>query len=106
MYKLAIIDDEEDRVLGIKNYINWSQYDIEVCAVAFNGRDGLDLFETYHPDIALIDIQMPYLNGLMLINEIRNRNYETAIIILSGYDNFDYAKEAIQLNFVTNYCTT
>ena len=108
MYKLIIVDDEYEHVQGIKNFIPWDKYDIEVCDVAYNGKDGLLLFEKYRPDIALIDIQMPFINGLTLMEEVIKLGQNVQMIIMSGHDNFDYARKAIDLqanNYLLKPCS-
>ena len=108
MYRLIIIDDEYEQVRGIKDYIDWNKYDIEVCGVAYNGRDGLALLKKQSPDIAIIDIQMPYLNGLSLIEKVNASGQNIQMIILSGHDNFEYAREAIHLkanNYLLKPCS-
>lgn len=97
MVKLVIIDDEYEHVQGIRNFIPWDKYDIEVCGVAYNGRDGLELFSRVNPDIALIDIQMPFINGLTLIEEVNKLKQNVQMIIMSGHDDFSYARKAIEL---------
>lgn len=108
MYKLVIIDDEYDHVQGIRDYIPWSKYDVEVCGVAYNGKDGLELFESQEPDIALIDIKMPFIDGLSLIEEVKKLGHDVQMIIMSGYDNFEFARKAIQLqanNYLLKPCS-
>jgi len=108
MYKLAIIDDETEQVRGIRDFIDWSRYDIEVCGVAYNGREGLSLIEESTPDIAIIDIQMPHMDGLTLIEKINDTGRDVQMIILSGHDNFEYARKAIHLkanNYLLKPCT-
>jgi two-component system response regulator YesN len=108
VYKLAIIDDEFEQVRGIRDFIDWGKYGIEVCGVAYNGRDGLTLFEEQSPDIAIVDIQMPYMDGLTLIESIGRTGRDAQIILLSGYDNFEYARKAIHLkanNYLLKPCT-
>lgn len=108
MYKLVIIDDEYDHVHGIKDYIEWEKYGIEVSGVAYNGKDGLELIERLRPDIALIDIQMPFINGLALIEEVKKLGQNVQMIIMSGHDNFDYARKAISLqanNYLLKPCS-
>jgi len=95
MFKLIIIDDELEQVEGITNLINWADYGITIAGTAYNGRDGLSLFNSIMPDIAIIDIQMPYMDGLTMIEQLRSMNITTQIIILTGYDNFEYTKRAI-----------
>lgn len=108
MVKLAIIDDEYEQVEGIKKFIDWNKYDIEICGVAYNGRDGFSLFQKHKPDIAIVDIQMPHMNGLMLIEEVIKSGQKVQMIILSGHDNFHYAKKAIDLqtnNYLLKPCS-
>lgn len=108
MYRLAIIDDETEQVRGIRDFIDWSRYDIEVCGVAYNGREGLSLMEESAPDIAIIDIQMPHMDGLTLIEKINNTGRDVQMIILSGHDNFEYARKAIHLranDYLLKPCT-
>lgn len=108
MHKLIIIDDEYEQVQGIKNFIPWERYDIEICDVAYNGRDGLELIKKHNPDIALIDIQMPFINGLTLIEEANKLNRNIQMIIMSGHDDFDYARKALQLkanNYLLKPCS-
>ena len=102
MYKLVIIDDEKEQVEGIKMAIAWEQYEIEICGTAFNGRQGLELIEEKLPDIGIIDIKMPLLGGLELIEEVNKKNIKMQSIILSGYDDFYFAQKAIELK-TTNY---
>ena len=65
--------------------------------IAKTGRAVIELSETFRPDIAFMDIQMPGINGIEAMKEIRRTNSSTIFIILSAYDKFDYAKEAINL---------
>mgnify|MGYP001457256050 FL=1 len=102
MYKLAIIDDEHEHVNGVKDYIPWERYEIEVCGVAYNGRDGLELIKECRPEIALVDIQMPFIDGLSLIEEVNKLGINTQMIIMSGHDDFEYARQAIKLK-ASNY---
>lgn len=64
---------------------------------AKTGRDVIELAETFRPDIAFMDIQMPGINGIEAIREIKKSSPSTEFIILSAYDKFDYAREAINL---------
>lgn len=99
---MVIIDDEKEQVEGIKTIIDWNKYDVKICGTAGNGKDGLTLIENEAPDIAIIDIKMPMMNGLELIEEISKRKITIQYIILSGYDDFYYAQKAIELK-TSNY---
>lgn len=102
MLKLIIIDDEIEQVRGISTIIPWGLYDIQVCATAMDGLDGLAKISEFQPDLAIVDIHMPKLSGLELIAKIREAKQDIQIIILTGYDDFSYTQRAIRLA-VSNY---
>ncbi len=95
MYKIIIADDEPKIRRGLKN-LKWDTLNIEVVGEASNGEDALNLVKTHQPDIALIDINMPIMNGLELIQAINDIGGSCMVIIISGYDEFEYAREAIK----------
>ena len=93
---LAVIADDEKRILnGIKTSIPWEALGIELIGTAENGLDLLKLIEQKQPDIVLIDIKMPYLSGIDVIRECSRKGYAIEFIILSGYNDFNYAKLAM-----------
>lgn len=97
MYRIMLADDEGIVTDSIKFIIDKEfagQCEIET---AKSGRAVIELAETFRPDIAFMDIQMPGINGIEAMKEIRETNSSTIFIILSAYDKFDYAKEAINL---------
>ena len=96
MRKILIADDEFLVRLGLKTTIDWAQYGYEIIGEASNGRDALQLFEKDEPDILMTDIKMPDMDGLELISEIRKKNRNVQVIILSNYRDFDYARQAIK----------
>lgn len=102
MYKLFLVDDEIDLVEGIKSSIDWLSYDIEICGDADNGITALEKILMHLPDIVIMDIRMPKMSGLELLQNITAHKLNTKCIILSGYDDFSYAKKAIELK-ATNY---
>lgn len=95
MYSVVLIDDNRMAVEGIAQATDWNKYNCEVVGKAFNGLDGLKIIYERNPQIAIIDIKMPGYDGLEIIRELRKQAYDTYFIIISGYDNFKYAKEAI-----------
>ncbi|CAM4311762.1 response regulator [Paenibacillus typhae] len=97
MYKLILAEDEEDVREGIIAQIDWAQYGFEVVDQAENGREAADAIDRLLPDVVVTDIQMPFMNGLQLAEWIRSRHPNTKIIILTGYDEFEYAQKAIKL---------
>lgn len=97
MYKLFIADDEYEKVEGMITLIDWSNNNIEICGQASNGATALDAITQLKPDVVLLDIRMPKLSGIEILETMGNMGYDTKFIILSGYDNFSYAQKAIQL---------
>ncbi|HOO27033.1 MAG TPA: response regulator [Lachnospiraceae bacterium] len=97
MYKVMLADDEGIVIDSLKFIIE--KHFGDVCQVEFakTGRHVIELAESYRPDIAIMDIQMPGINGIDAMKEIRKANAATIFIVLSAYDKFDYAKEAINL---------
>ena len=97
MYRLIIADDEPKIRRGLSR-LPWQEIEVEVIAEAVDGEDALNKAAALEPDLMLVDINMPNLNGLELIREIKKKQPECLIFIVSGYDEFEYAKEAIKLN--------
>lgn len=97
MFKLLIADDEQIVIEGIKNSINWSEYDIKVVGTAKNGTEALKLAEELQPDIIISDIKMPGLDGLALIEKLKAFLPNVKVVLISAYEEFDYAKQAIRL---------
>lgn len=100
MYRVLVADDEGIMLEAMKNIIT-NNFGNE-CELAFakTGRAVVELAETFRPDIALMDIQMPGINGIQAMKEIRKFNTSTKFIIMTAYDKFDYAKEAINLGVI------
>lgn len=102
MYRIIIADDEEYvRELLAKN-INQSQSDFQVIGKAENGQAAIKLVEELKPDILITDICMPLVSGLELIQQIQELGQPVKTVIISGYDDFAYAKQALSLG-VTEY---
>ena len=100
MYRILIADDE-GIVTDSLQYIIRKNFGEEFeIAIARNGRQAIEVAERFQPDIALLDIQMPGINGLKAMEEIRAQNPKVKAMILTAYDNFDYAKEALRLGAV------
>lgn len=91
-----IVDDEPKLRQGLQTLIPWEDLGLTVTATAANGKDALDMIRKEPPDIALVDIRMPLMDGLELIQQLRSNDIKMHFIILSGYADFDYAKQAIK----------
>lgn len=97
MFKVMIIDDEPIIRKGIRNILNWKQFGCEICAEASDGEEGRILIEKYRPDILITDIRMPEVDGLKMINDVKDIIPDCKIIVLTGYRDFDYVQEALKL---------
>ncbi|MBR6485414.1 MAG: response regulator, partial [Lachnospiraceae bacterium] len=95
MYKIMLADDEGIVIDSLKFIIEKNFPDKCQVESAKTGRKVIELAETFRPDIAVMDIQMPGINGIEAMKEIREMNRSTIFIVMSAYDKFDYAKEAI-----------
>ncbi|RCX14819.1 two-component system response regulator YesN [Anaerobacterium chartisolvens] len=96
MFKLLIVDDEEEVREGLVRKIEWSRYNFEIIGEAQNGREALDIIEENTPDLIITDISMPIISGLELCENVQ-LNYPTVkIVILTGFGDFNYAQQAIR----------
>ena len=97
MLKVFLVEDEYIIREGIKKNIDWNANDLEFCGEAADGELALPLICRLKPDILITDIKMPFMNGLELSSLVKKELPETEIIILSGYEEFEYAKEGIRI---------
>lgn len=97
MYKVIIIDDEPIIVEGLSKSIPWEKWNCEVVATANDGYEGKELIQKYKPNIIFCDISMPELDGLTMIVGLKSEFEDMEISILTGYRDFDYAQQAINL---------
>lgn len=98
LFKVAIIEDNNATVRSLTNTIDWHALGCEVIGVAFDGESGKNLVLSKAPDIVLTDIRMPKRDGLTMIQEVSQFIPESKIIIITGYDQFSYANQAIKLS--------
>ncbi|NMO96828.1 response regulator [Paenibacillus lemnae] len=98
--KLFIVEDEPRLRNAMAHHIPWEDHGIEVVGLAANGLEALKMTERRMPDLLLLDIQMPEMDGLTLIRRLKEQQKQrtafTKMIILSGHDNFAYAQEALK----------
>ncbi len=104
MESVLIADDEENIREGIKLIIDWEELGFEIVGTASNGEEALSSIIKTNPSLVVMDMQMPKIHGIDVIRKAREQGYEGYFIILSGYSDFSYAREAIR-NRVTNYIT-
>ena len=96
MVKLLIVEDEKRIRDGIKNSIDWASNGISICGEAENGAEALDLIVRLSPDIMLLDIRMPVMSGLQVLEALKAGDFPVKSIILSGYDDFSYVQKALR----------
>ena len=97
MLKLMIVDDESLFREALKISLPWESLGYTVCCEAENGFDALEKIAEYKPDVALVDINMPVMDGLELAAEIKEKELDVKVIIITGYDEFAYARQAIEV---------
>lgn len=102
MIKIFLVEDEIVIRNGIKNSINWEKEGYEFVGEASDGELAYPMIMKEKPDILITDIRMPFMDGLELSKMVKKELPEIKILILSGYNEFEYAKEAIRLG-VTEY---
>lgn len=103
MYTLLIVEDEPLIRAGLKQYFDWNSFDITTILEASDGQQGVDIYHKEEPDLIITDIRMPIMSGLDMIREIRSVDISTKIIILTGYNEFEYAQKAIQYGGVHDF---
>jgi len=99
--KVLIIDDEPNVRAGIKMLIPWQVYQFEICGEGIDGVEGLEKIKQLNPDLVLIDIRMPGLSGIEVIEQARRCGFCGKFIITTGYSDFEYAQKAIHLGVST-----
>jgi two-component system response regulator YesN len=94
--KALLVDDEINIIKNLRQIIPWEQMGIEVIGLAKNGLEALQYIHADYPDILLTDIRMPLMDGLTLLQRVRELNQDCEIMILTGYQDFEYARSALQ----------
>ena len=97
MKKVVIIDDEPIIVQGLSKSVDWNKYGCEVVGTAGDGLEGKRVIEELHPDIVFLDICMPQMDGLTMIAALKSEYSDMQIAILTGFRDFEYAQQAINL---------
>ena len=100
MYKVLLVDDEYMITEGLKRLIPFDKWDMEVVATANHADDALDYVREHPVDIVISDVNMPDKTGLEMIGEMKELLPNAYYILLSGYQEFDYVKKAMNLNVV------
>lgn len=103
MKKVFLVDDEIEVREGVSRSIDWLKEGFIYCGDAPDGEVALPMIEQIRPDIVITDIRMPFMDGIQLSRIVRTTMPETKIIILTGHDEFEYAREALRIN-IAEFC--
>lgn len=98
MYRLLLVEDEEDVRESVAQEIDWARCGFEMVDTAENGKEAMELIEKWTPDVVVTDIRMPFMDGMQLSEWIRGKYPTTRIIILTGFDEFEYAQKAVKMH--------
>lgn len=96
MYRILLVDDESQIRIGLKKKISWEDAGFTLCGEAANGKEALQAIEELQPDLVITDIRMPVMNGIDLLNACKEKHKNIKLIVISGYDEFEYVKEAMK----------
>lgn len=97
MYTLLIVDDEEIEREGMAQFIPWDSYEIKVVSTARNGAEGLEKIAKFRPDLAIVDIKMPVMNGIEMILQAKEQYPDMTFVVLSGYGDYEFTSQAMEL---------
>ena len=97
LYSVLLVDDEEEVYSVIMKKLDWEAMGFRIAGYARNGVEALEMAEEIQPDVVMTDIKMPYMDGLTLSKKLKELYQKIKIIIFSGFDEFEYAKEAIKI---------
>ncbi len=97
MIRTLIVDDEHLIRLAVKQMIDWPSLGIELVGEAAVGPEALEMIQRLRPDLALLDIDLPVMNGIEICRALKERNIPTKVVILTGYDTFDYIQQCLRL---------
>ena len=101
LYTVVVADDEDELREAVCTMIPWQELGYRLVGSAGNGLDALQLVEELRPDLLLTDIRMPFISGIELARQVREVRPATQIAFLSGYDEFEYAQQAIQYDIIS-----
>lgn len=96
-YRVLLVDDEEEIRSGISRKIDWSSLGFALVGEAGNGEEALELCDQLRPDVVLTDIKMPFMDGLELCRHLRQSLPGAKLVVFSGFDDFEYARQAVSM---------
>lgn len=100
MYSIFLVDDEEVELEMMRDFVKWEEMEIYVAGTALNGQDAIEKINAIQPDIILTDVKMPKMNGIELAKLVSERFEWMKIVFLTGHDEFDYVRSALNVGAV------
>ncbi len=100
MYRVMIIDDEMSARKLLQASIDWNSLDMELVGEAASGIEAINIIDELRPDIVFVDIYMPFMNGIEFTKVATERYKDLVIIVLTGFDDFEYARQCVRLPVV------
>ncbi len=101
MYKMVIVDDEPIIQMGLRSILDYHEMDIEIVSTAGTGPEAIDKISLYQPDLVMMDINIPILNGLEVMEQVKKQSGTPPLfLILSCHDEFGYAQRALKLGAI------
>lgn len=97
LYNILLVDDEADVLQAMKRKIDWEAMGFCLAGTAENGQEALEMAELLHIDVVMTDIKMPYMDGLTLCKKLKENYRNMKVVIYSGFDDFEFAREAVHL---------
>lgn len=97
MIKTMLVEDEKILLEDFLTIIDWKAEGFEIVATANNGKQGLNKFEQFHPDLIISDIKMPIMDGLTMLKSIKHTHPKVRFFLLSAYNEFEYVKDALRM---------
>lgn len=102
--KALLVDDEIHILSNLSKVLPWEDMGFEIVGLARNGRDALEAASEHRPDLILSDIRMPIMDGIMLLQQVRERDISCEFLLLTGYQEFEYARTAIRYGVKDYIC--
>ncbi|WP_433946321.1 response regulator transcription factor [Paenibacillus sp. SN-8-1] len=102
--KVLLVDDEAPILNNLTKVIPWGRMDFEIVGLARNGLEALRMVNEHQPDLILSDIRMPLMNGISFVKELRSQDNNCEVLLLTGYQEFEYARAAIHYHVKDYIC--
>lgn len=95
MYKILLVDDEPIVKIALRSIVQWEQHGYQICGTASNGEEALALVEKYEPQVVITDLKMPVMDGIRLIQRLKEQGFGGVILVLSNFEDFELVRSAL-----------